>query len=128
MTGYPVSMGRRRANISAGAAAAVFARSGCQCQMPECLHPDSRALDLALRGTGDPWAPTVDHVVPLSEGGSDDRGNYRAAHFRCNQAAAGIHPAERPPALSLDPHLSYQLGEVFDPEMLDRLITEKFGS
>jgi 5-methylcytosine-specific restriction endonuclease McrA len=93
--------------------------------MPECLHPDGRALYLALRGTDDPWAPTVDHVIPLSEGGSDDKGNYRAAHFRCNQAAVGIHPAERPPPRVAPPRLTYRLGEVFDPEMLDRLVTEK---
>jgi len=29
-------------------------------------------------------APTVDHVVPLAAGGSDDDGNLRAAHFSCN--------------------------------------------
>jgi 5-methylcytosine-specific restriction endonuclease McrA len=29
-------------------------------------------------------AGTVDHVVPLSKGGSDDDGNVRAAHATCN--------------------------------------------
>lgn len=29
-------------------------------------------------------APSVDHVIPLSAGGSDDDANLRAAHFGCN--------------------------------------------
>jgi len=29
-------------------------------------------------------APTVDHVVPVSEGGDDTRANVQLAHFRCN--------------------------------------------
>jgi 5-methylcytosine-specific restriction endonuclease McrA len=31
-----------------------------------------------------PLAPTVDHIVPLSKGGDDTRGNVQLAHFRCN--------------------------------------------
>lgn len=31
-----------------------------------------------------PDAPTLDHVVPRSRGGSDDPSNLRCAHFRCN--------------------------------------------
>jgi 5-methylcytosine-specific restriction endonuclease McrA len=55
--------------------------------MPECLHPESRALDPCLDGTASRWAPTVDHIVPRSAGGSDDPANLRAAHQRCNAAA-----------------------------------------
>lgn len=33
---------------------------------------------------GSPSAPTVDHVVPKSRGGSDDNANLRLAHRRCN--------------------------------------------
>ncbi|MFF3128519.1 HNH endonuclease [Streptomyces sp. NPDC057908] len=29
-------------------------------------------------------APTIDHVVPVSEGGDDTRANVQLAHFRCN--------------------------------------------
>lgn len=31
-----------------------------------------------------PKAPTVDHVLPLSEGGDDTRANVQLAHFLCN--------------------------------------------
>ncbi|WP_112469424.1 HNH endonuclease [Streptomyces triticisoli] len=31
-----------------------------------------------------PKAPTVDHVVPVSEGGDDTRANVQLAHFLCN--------------------------------------------
>lgn len=32
----------------------------------------------------DPLAPTIDHVLPLVEGGDDTRANVQLAHFRCN--------------------------------------------
>ncbi|MCX4786475.1 HNH endonuclease [Streptomyces sp. NBC_01221] len=31
-----------------------------------------------------PKAPTIDHIVPVSEGGDDTRANVQLAHFRCN--------------------------------------------
>lgn len=31
-----------------------------------------------------PKAPTIDHVVPLAEGGADTAANVRLAHFICN--------------------------------------------
>ena len=31
-----------------------------------------------------PRAPTVDHVVPIAEGGDDTRANVQLAHFLCN--------------------------------------------
>lgn len=31
-----------------------------------------------------PKAPTIDHVVPVSEGGDDTRANVQLAHFLCN--------------------------------------------
>ncbi|WP_196217855.1 HNH endonuclease [Streptomyces blattellae] len=33
-----------------------------------------------------PKAPTIDHVVPVAEGGDDTRANVQLAHFRCNSA------------------------------------------
>ena len=41
------------------------------------------AIDPAV-ASADPWAATVDHVVPVSAGGSHTAGNLRAAHRRCN--------------------------------------------
>jgi 5-methylcytosine-specific restriction endonuclease McrA len=34
-----------------------------------------------------PRAPTIDHVVPLADGGDDTRANVRLAHFLCNVRA-----------------------------------------
>jgi 5-methylcytosine-specific restriction endonuclease McrA len=31
-----------------------------------------------------PKAPTIDHIVPLAEGGDDTRANVQLAHFICN--------------------------------------------
>lgn len=36
------------------------------------------------RSVPHPKAPTIDHVVPLAEGGSDLRSNVQLAHFLCN--------------------------------------------
>ena len=34
----------------------------------------------------DPLSPSVDHVVPLSRGGTNDLANLKLAHLRCNLA------------------------------------------
>lgn len=55
----------------------VFERHGWTCGIcteaidPALLYPDLRSA-------------TVDHVIPLSQGGPDDEGNLQAAHFLCN--------------------------------------------
>jgi 5-methylcytosine-specific restriction endonuclease McrA len=33
-----------------------------------------------------PKAPTIDHVLPLSEGGGDLKANVQLAHFGCNSS------------------------------------------
>lgn len=33
-----------------------------------------------------PKAPTIDHVIPISEGGGDVRANVQLAHYWCNSA------------------------------------------
>lgn len=38
------------------------------------------------------WAATIDHVVPLSEGGTHTWDNVRAAHALCNWAKSGNVP------------------------------------
>lgn len=55
----------------------ICQRDGAMCWL--CRRP----IDLSVR-VPHPLAPTVDHVVPLADGGSDADANLRPAHFRCN--------------------------------------------
>lgn len=92
----------------------VYERDGWQCQMPRCLCPAGRAIDPALRGTDDPWAPSVDHVVLRSAGGPSSNENLRAAHRQCNMSDAGNDgPQERPRPRRPARHLSYKIGDLF---------------
>lgn len=34
--------------------------------------------------SGDKWSPTIDHVIPVSQGGTDDLSNLKLAHMICN--------------------------------------------
>lgn len=63
-------------------------RDGWVCQI--CLWP----IDPRLKHP-DRWSATLDHVVPLSEGGSDDMANLRLAHRYCNRLR-GSRPAMPP--------------------------------
>jgi 5-methylcytosine-specific restriction endonuclease McrA len=49
----------------------ILARDQYRCQIEGCRWPDRRA-------------DSVDHVVPVSMGGTDHPGNLRAAHISCN--------------------------------------------
>lgn len=57
--------------------AEIFARDGWVCQL--CGGRVNRSL-----AWPDPQSPTVDHVVPLSQGGLHDPSNLQLAHARCN--------------------------------------------
>lgn len=55
----------------------IFKRDGWRCHL--CRWPvdrDARVPDL--------WAPTIDHLLPLSKGGPDTADNVATAHFQCN--------------------------------------------
>jgi hypothetical protein len=65
---FAVSRARRRR---------LYERDGWVCQI--CGVGCSRVFSL-----DDPWSPSLDHVVPRSEGGSDDDDNLRLAHWFCN--------------------------------------------
>ena len=72
----------RRARL-AGAAhepytlAEIAARDGAICGI--CLQ----AISFGLRHP-DPLSPSIDHIIPLSCGGDDLKGNVRLAHLGCN--------------------------------------------
>lgn len=55
----------------------VFERDAFTCQL--CRHP----LDAGFRHPH-PFSPSLDHVIPLSRGGSHMESNVQAAHLICN--------------------------------------------
>ena len=57
--------------------AEIAERDGWRCQI--C----GRRVDASLRYPA-PESPSVDHIIPLSKGGSDLRANVQLAHLRCN--------------------------------------------
>lgn len=60
----------------------IFERDEWQCQIVGCLHPGVPvSLDV---GRYDPLLATIDHVIPLSKGGTHEPLNTVTAHFRCN--------------------------------------------
>lgn len=73
---------RRRArlrNAYAGAVnrSAIYARDGYRCHI--CRKP----LDMDAEVPA-PLAPTIDHLIPLSKGGTHEAANVKAAHYICN--------------------------------------------
>lgn len=68
---------RRTRTVGTYTLAEVAARSGSRCHL--CRKP----VDLSLSGMV-PMGPTVDHLVPLSQGGADELTNVALAHRRCN--------------------------------------------
>lgn len=81
--------GWRRSSQVSMSVAELVARDGDACSLCGDI------LDLSIRWPA-PYAPTVDHVVPGSLGGTGEPGNLAAAHFRCNstkQSRVGWKPA-----------------------------------
>lgn len=56
----------------------VLRRDGWQCKLCGVKTPEK------LRGTLDPRAPELDHIVPLSQGGPHTKQNTQCACRRCN--------------------------------------------
>lgn len=57
----------------------IAERDGCRC------HICHRKVDLKLSGQAK-WGPTIEHIVPVSRGGTNDHGNLALAHRYCNTA------------------------------------------
>lgn len=55
----------------------IYHRDGYTCWVCE------KAVDIKLKD-GDPFAPTLDHVIARKDGGTDDQSNLKLAHARCN--------------------------------------------
>lgn len=63
----------------------VFLRDAYGCVFCQARTP------IALRGTGDPCEPTLEHVVPISRGGAHAYANARCACLRCNHERGEIN-------------------------------------
>lgn len=72
---------RRRMKTTPGSytLAEIAKRDGCRC------HLCGKRVNLDLSGMAK-WGPTIDHLVPLSNGGLDVPGNVALAHRHCNVA------------------------------------------
>ncbi len=57
--------------------AKVFAADGYRCHLCGLMTDRSKVVP-------HPKAPTIDHVIPLAEGGTHEPSNCRTAHFLCN--------------------------------------------
>ena len=56
---------------------------GAQCAYPPCDCPWGRDIDTTI--TSGPWSGTVDHIVPLVEGGHPTHpSNLQTMHRSCN--------------------------------------------
>jgi 5-methylcytosine-specific restriction endonuclease McrA len=62
--------------------AEILERDGWRCQIPGCKRRPIRK-DLKYP---QPRSKSIDHIVPLSQGGGDTAANKRAAHLGCNVA------------------------------------------
>ena len=67
--------------------AEIYKRDGFRCGI--CLRPMAMS-----RAVPHPDAPTIDHILPVAEGGVHSRANVRAAHFRCNSARSNRGEAQ----------------------------------
>jgi len=66
----------RNRNLARDLLDQVASRDGWICQL--CGQPVSRIRDRS------PLSPTLDHVKPLAEGGTNATSNLRLAHNACN--------------------------------------------
>jgi 5-methylcytosine-specific restriction endonuclease McrA len=45
-----------------------------------------KPVDVTIKDKYNPLAPTVDHIIPLAKGGTNERENLALAHRQCNMA------------------------------------------
>lgn len=69
--------------------ALIIERDSRTCLMPRCLNPAGRAIP--ADAWPHPWSASIDHIIPLSIGGTDRADNKRSSHLRCN-ISRGAHP------------------------------------
>lgn len=79
---YRAARKRLRSDLAPGQGAdAIFTRDRWKCHL--CDLPVSRTL-----AHPHPMSPSIDHLVPLVEGGTDEPANLATAHLACNEHKA----------------------------------------
>lgn len=76
---------QHRRGVSKRVRQRILARDGWRCYLCSGSIPQDRAWPHSLSGT-------VDHVQPVSAGGSNDPTNLRAAHWACNRDKGDAFP------------------------------------
>jgi hypothetical protein len=61
----------------------LIKRDKGRCQIPACLFFSRKVAPLGSKG---PDKPSIDHIVPLSRGGTHERSNVQLGHDRCNRS------------------------------------------
>lgn len=75
---YKIARKKLRSDLAPGRGdEAIFARDRWTCHL--CDLPVSRTLKHPH-----PMSPSIDHLVPVDDGGSDDPANLATAHLACN--------------------------------------------
>lgn len=68
--------------------AEIYKRDGYRCQI--CGKRLAMKQDVPH-----PKAPTIDHIIPISRGGTHEPANVQAAHFGCNSAKGNCGGGEQ---------------------------------
>jgi 5-methylcytosine-specific restriction endonuclease McrA len=71
----------------------IFSRDKFTCQI--CNQPLDMSLYKKTQGKRHHKAPTLDHIVPASHGGSYSYENLQAAHKKCNEEKKNQMDKER---------------------------------
>lgn len=73
-------LGQQRLDLTQAQRLTLYVRDQWVCQLcDEAVDPT-----LMVTSPNDDWAPSLDHIVTRSSGGSDDADNLRLAHRWCN--------------------------------------------
>lgn len=83
----------RRSHAKRAAGSATMNISDLAARDGERCNICSRKIDLSLSGLAK-WGPTIDHILPVSLGGTNDPNNLSLAHRCCNSRRGNREPAQ----------------------------------
>lgn len=61
----------------------VYERDKWRCKIKPCLF-GGKPVRRKARGKRDPLMASLDHVIPIAQGGTHTYGNVQCSHYRCN--------------------------------------------